>query len=132
METGLTHLHHAGKYLWAIPLIVAVLSLAGARSKPGLAKLAARLHSFAFLMPARLVYIVGFALMFMTGRSVTEIFILVGMIGWVPVEIVAKRMVKAELSAVADGGEASHKLTIGACVECVLIFVIIMAMEHGR
>ena len=87
METGLRHLHHAGEFLVAVPLIIGVLSLIGARTKANLAKIASRLHTFAFLMPARLVYIVGIALMFMTGRSVTEAFILVGLIGWVPVEL---------------------------------------------
>jgi hypothetical protein len=132
METGLKHLHHAGEYLVAVPFIIGILSLAGARTKPGLAKLSARLHTFAFLMPARLVYIVGIAIFFMTGRSITEAFILVGLIGWVPVEIVAKRLVKAELAKVAEGGQASSKLTIGAFVEFVLILVIVIAMEHGH
>ena len=132
METGLRHLHHAGEFLVAVPLIIGVLSLIGARTKANLAKIAARLHTFAFLMPARLVYIVGIALMFMTGRSVTEAFILVGLIGWVPVEVVAKRMVKAELTAVIEGGVASMKLTIGAFVECALVMIIVMAMEHGH
>ena len=132
METGLRHLHHAGEFLVAVPLIIGVLSLIGARTKANLAKIASRLHTFAFLMPARLVYIVGIALMFMTGRSVTEAFILVGLIGWVPVEVVAKRMVKAELTTVIEGGEASKKLTIGAFVEFALIMIIVMAMEHGH
>lgn len=132
METGLKHLHHAGEYLVAVPFIIGILSLAGARTKPALAKLAGRLHTFAFLMPARLVYIVGIAIFFMTERSITEAFILVGLIGWIPVEIVAKRMVKAELAAVAEGGEASNKLTIGAAVEFVLILIIVVAMEHGH
>jgi hypothetical protein len=132
MLTGLTHLHHAGEYLVLIPLILIVLSLAGGRSRAGMAKLMGRLHTFAFLMPARLVYVVGLALMFMTGRSITEAFILVGLIGWVPVEIVAKRLVKAELAKVADGGEASLKLTIGAVIEFLLILGIVIAMEHGH
>ena len=130
METGLKHLHHAGEYLVAIPFILGILSLVGARTKANLAKVSARLHTFVFLMPARLVYIVGIALLFMTGRSVTEPFILVGLIGWVFVEIVAKRLVKAELDAVAEGGEASIKLTIGAFVEFALILGIVWVMEH--
>ncbi len=132
MLTGLKHLHHAGEYLVAVPLILVILSVAGARTKPGLAKVASRLHTFAFLMPARLVYIVGIAMMVMTGRSITEVFILVGLIGWVPVEIVSKRLVKAELASVAEGGEASAKLTIGAVLELVLIAIIVVAMEHGH
>jgi hypothetical protein len=132
MLTGLSHLHHAGEFLVIVPFIVGVLSLAGARTKPGMAKVASRIHSFAFLMPARLVYLVGIVLMMMTGRSITEIFILVGLIGWIPIEIVSKRMVKAELAKVADGGEASSKLTIGAFIELALITVIVIAMEHGH
>ena len=132
MSTGLTHLHHAGQYLMYLPLILVVLALAGARTKPGLAKVMGRIHTFGFLMPGRLVYIVGIALTFMTGRSFTEHFILAGLILWVPVEIVAKRMVKAELAKVADGGEASGKLTLGAVIECVLIIGIVMAMQHGH
>jgi len=130
MLTGLKHLHHAGEFLVAVPLILVVLSLVGGRAKAGMAKLMGRLHSLAFLMPARLVYIVGIALFFMTERSITEPFILVGLIGWVPVEIVAKRMVKAELSQVADGGQASLKLTIGTLIEFVLILGIVWTMEH--
>ena len=132
MLTGLKHLHHAGEFLVAVPLILVIMSVAGGRTKPALAKLMGRLHTFAFLMPARLVYVVGIALAFMTERSFTEAFILVGLILWVPTEIVAKRLVKAELTAVADGGEASNKLTIGAVVELVLITIIVLAMEHGH
>jgi hypothetical protein len=132
MLTGLSHLHHAGEFLVIVPLIVGVLALAGARTKPGMAKVASRIHSFAFLMPARLVYLVGIVLMVMTGRSITEIFILVGLIGWIPIEIVSKRMVKAELAKVADGGEASSKLTIGAFIEFALITGIVIVMEHGH
>jgi len=132
METGLTHLHHAGQYLIALPVLLVVLSLVGARVKPGLAKRMGQIHNFGFLMPGRLIYLVGFAVMYFTGRSITEHFILAGVILWVPIEIVAKRMVKAELAKVAEGGEASAKLTIGVLVECLLIAAIFVAMKYGR
>jgi len=137
MVEHLKSLHHAGEYLVAIPLILTVLSLAGGRTKATMAKLMGRLHSFGFLMPARLVYVVGIAIFVMSlqtesPRSITEPFILVGLILWIPIEIVAKRLVKAELAAVHDGGEASARLTIGVVVEFVLITLIVVAMEHGH
>ena len=70
------------------------------------------------------------ALMHLNDFSITKPFILVGLFGWVPIEIVAKRLVKAELAVVAGGSEASNKLLVGAIVQLVLILTIFLAMQH--
>ena len=133
METGLEQLHHyLGEALVAVPIVLVILALKGARTQPKLAKLMGRIHAFGLLMPGRLVYLVGLTLMYLTGRSITEVFILVGLIGWVPIEIVGKRLIKGELKVVADGGEASSKLLIGAIAQLLLVLTIVVAMEYGH
>ena len=130
------HTHKTLAYLlFLLALLGPGLILAGAQSNPNLAKWAGYVHNFGVLMLGRLNIVLGLVLglwlfqpiMLSLGGWWMWITILL----WAPVEIVGKRMVKAELQVVQDGGEASGALIGGAVIQ-LLVVVIIFGLMSAR
>jgi hypothetical protein len=129
MLMGMRHLHQTMAYLVLFSSVLSlILVFAGAASKPGLAKIMKISSQYGLMMLGRLVLIVGLGMTHPLNYSYGATWIWMSFLLWVPIEIVGKRFVKAGLSAVADGGEATSKLLPGAAIQLVCVVAIIGLM----
>lgn len=134
MLIGLLHSHKALAYLiFLVALLNLVLILARARTDADTAKIAHYVHTFGLLMLGRLNIVLGIVLWALLSYPLTTWWMWVSILLWVPAEIAGKRMVKAELQIVRDGGAASGRLTGGAAIEllCVVLIFGLMSARPG-
>ena len=131
MDVAIQHLHKSMAYLVILSALVdMILAVLGAGKKAGLARIMSKTHNFGLMMMGRLVYVLGFANVSMYGHSFTNHAVIAGIVLWIPVEVVAKRMVKPELSDVIDGGRAGGRLMAGAAIQLLVIVAIFGMMDH--
>jgi hypothetical protein len=132
MDVAIQHLHKSLAYLLILSALVdMILAVLGAGKKAGLARIMSKTHNFGLMMTGRLVYVLGFANMSMYGHSFTNHAVLAGIVLWIPMEVVAKRMVKPELSDVIDGGRAGGRLMAGAAIQLLVIVAIFGLMDRA-
>jgi hypothetical protein len=131
MDVGIQHLHRSLAYLVILSALIGmILAVLGAGKKPGLANLMSKTHKFGLMMTGRLVYVLGFANVVLGGHSFANHTIIAGIILWIPMEVVAKRMVKPELADVLDGGRAGGKLMAGAAIQLLVMVVTFGLMDR--
>ena len=131
MEVGLLHLHRTlGYIIFVVALVDLVLVIVKARTDARVASLTAKVHNFGLLMAGRLNLLIGIVLLAIgTTYPLTTWWAWAGLLLWVPIEIVAKRLVKPELAVAADGGTASGRMTLGAVLELLCIVAIFGLMS---
>jgi len=130
MLTGLHHLHQSLAYLVFLGALgTTALAVAGAGKKAGLAKLMGYVHRFGLLMAGRLAVVIGIGMVPATSTPILQGWLLSGLVGWVVIEIVAKRMVKPEIEAVQGGDMATGQLIGGVVIELLLVAVIFGLMS---
>ena len=131
MDVAIQHLHKSLAYLVILSALVdMILAVLGAGKKAGLARIMSKTHNFGLMMTGRLVYVLGFANVSMYGHSFSNHAVLAGIVLWIPMEVVAKRMVKPELSDVIDGGRAGGRLMAGAAIQLLVIVAIFGLMDR--
>lgn len=134
MVIGLLHTHRTLAYLlFLAALINLVLILARARRDEGTARLVRYSHEIGILWFGRVNILVGLGYVLATGYPLSTWWLWVSVLLWGPVEAMGRRMVKAELLLVEDGGEASSRLTTGAVIELICITLIfgLMSVRPG-
>lgn len=131
METGLLHLHRTlGYVVFVVALVDLVLVLTKARTDARVAKTLGIVHTAGLMMAGRLNLLIGIALLVMMPQwSMATWWAWLGLVLWIPIEVVNKRMVKPEIEVAKDGGTASTRLTLGAALELVLIVTIFGLMS---
>jgi hypothetical protein len=132
MMKGLVHSHKYLGYLLALlPVIVVVLTIAGARTKPGLAKVVKGITRWGYNILGGLVILMGLGLWHGMDHDIGTLWIWAGLLLWVPVAITAKRMVGPECDAVMEGGEGSSRMLYGALIQllCVMAIVALMTLR---
>ena len=131
MDVGIQHMHRSLAYLVILSaLIDMILAVMGANKKASLAGIMSKTHKFGLMMAGRLVYLLGFANVVLGGHSFANHAIIAGIILWIPMEVVAKRMVKPELSDVLEGGRAGGKLMAGAAIQLLVIVATFGLMDR--
>jgi hypothetical protein len=131
MDVGMQHLHRSLAYLVILSALIGmILAVLGAGKKPGLANIMSKTHNFGLMMTGRLVYLSGFANVVLGGHLFTNHTIIAGILLWIPMEVVAKRMVKPELSVVLDGGRAGGKLMAGTAIQLLVIVATFGLMDR--
>ncbi len=126
---GMIHGHKYLGYLLALlPLVALLLSVSGARSKPGLAKVVRGINRWGYNILGGVVILMGFGLWHMGGYGVGAPFAWVGLLLWVPVAISAKRMVRPQCDAVIDGGEGNSQMLVGSLIQFVCVMAIVAFM----
>jgi len=130
MLTGLRHLHETLGYLVLLSAVVSLaLAVAGAGTKPSLAKIMKVSSRFGLLMLGRLVVVAGLGLALASGMSMATTWLWLSVILWVPVEITGKRLVRPEITAVLDGDTATGQLMIGAVAQLLCVAAIFALMS---
>lgn len=130
MLTGLKHLHMNLAHLLVLTsLIGMILAVLGASKKPSLAKMMAKNHKFGVLMLGRLIYVAGFGVAMTGGHSLSQPWMVAGILLWGAVEVVGKRMISPELEDVVEGGQGSGKLMAGAALQLLVIVTVYGLMQ---
>ncbi len=125
MIVGLLHLHKALAYLiFLVALANVVLALTGGRSDARMAKALRITHMAGLLGAGRLNLLLGVALWVMLPYGIGTWWMWVTLLLWGPIEAVGKRMVKAEVQTVQDGGQGSSRLVVGTVVQLLCIVVV--------
>lgn len=130
MLTGLRHLHETLGYLVLLSAVVSLaLAVAGAGTKPSLAKAMKVSSRFGLLMLGRLVVVAGLGLALASDMSMATTWLWLSVILWVPVEITGKRLVRPEITAVLDGDTATSQLIVGAVAQLLCVAAIFALMS---
>jgi len=131
VEVGLLHLHRTlGYLLFVVALVDLVLVITKARSDARLAGILSKVHTFGMMGAGRLNLVIGITLL-VTGQTypIATWWAWAGLALWVPIEIVAKRLIKPEIAVAVDGGTASGRLALGAAIELLCIVAIFGLMS---
>jgi len=131
VETGLLHLHRTlGYVVFVVALVDLVLVMTKARSDERFARVLGTLHGIGLLGAGRLNLLVGLAVWAMAEHyPVTTWWTWVSLLLWGPVEGAAARLLKPEISLVADGGAGSGRMAAGAAIQLVAVVLIFGLMS---
>ena len=130
METGLIHGHTGLAYLiFVLALVNVVLSLMPNKNTPTMAKYFKVSHTV-MLNLGRTTLLIGL-IIWATQRSfdLSLWWAWSAVLIWGPMEVVAKRLVKPEITYMAEGGQASNKLTIGVVAQLLIVALIFGLMS---
>ena len=134
MIVGILHLHKALAYLvFLVALANVVLALTSGRTDPRAAKALKISHAAGMMGAGRLNLVLGIVLWVLLPYGPGTWWMWVTLLLWGPIEAVGKRLVKAEVQTVVDGGRGSSRLVMGTAVQLVCIVVIfgLMTVRPG-
>lgn len=131
MLSGMLHLHHTLAYLiFLVSIVNVMLVLSSAKTDATMAKVLKWSHDLGVLWAGRINLLVGIGLwMIQDVYSWATIWIWVSILLWGPVEVLAKRMVKPEITMVTAGGQGSGRMVSGVSLQLLLIAVIFGLMS---
>ena len=130
MSVGLLHLHKMLAYVLVLVAVGnVVLALTGGRSNPRLAKILRVSHNFGALMIGRLNILLGLVMVFVLSYPLTTWWLWVSVLLWGPAEVAGKRMVKAELQTVLDGGAGGSRMVAGTALQLLCVVLIFGLMS---
>ena len=133
---GMIHGHSGlGHLLLVVSLFNIALVLSVSRNPQTLAKILKWGHSI-YLLGGRANVLLGFTLLAMNPGSrpntlIAYWWIVLSVLAWGGAEVVAKRMIKTDISGVQEGLPVSKNMTVGFVIELVIL-VIIFACMHMR
>ena len=132
---GMLHSHTGlGYLLLVVALINIALSLSATKNPRTFANFMRLCHNV-YLFGGRFNVVLGIGMLIMNaGVRPSELvrywWIIVSIALWGGAEVVAKRLVKSDLLAIQDGVPPSKNLTIGFCVEFVILLCIYLCMIY--
>ena len=110
-----------------------VLALTKGRTDARMARILRWGHRAGVLGAGRLAVVVGLGLFHALPYSLGTWWIWGSLLLWGPVEVLGKRLVRGEVDAVVDGGQASGRLVLGVGLQlvCVVIIFGLMSVRPG-
>ena len=132
---GMLHSHTGlGYLLLVVSLINIALSLSASKTPRAFAKFMRLCHNI-YLFGGRLNVVLGIAMIIMNvGVRPTSLvqywWIVISILLWGVAEMVSKRLVKSDLNEVQDGIPPSKNLSIGFCIEFVVLVCIYLCMIY--